>query len=122
MSDHDDIPELRDSEPDDRPLRSRRFTTVLRVMVILGVLGLVLPGALSTYRVQEITAQAACEIWVAYEVAGPSGADARFEVFGPGFIGWECYSVGAFGDDGHIASLGLIPGPPRLPGSGTVSS
>jgi len=115
MSDHDDIPELRDSEPDDRPLRPRGVTIVLRVVVITGLVALVLPGVLSTARVQEVTARAACEAWVAYEVAGPSKSSARFEIFGPGLVGWECYSLGAFGQDRHIASLGLIPGPPRLP-------
>jgi len=46
---------------------------------------------------------------------GSSGSEAKFEVFGPSGMGWECYSVGAFGGDDHVRSLGLIPGPPRLP-------
>jgi hypothetical protein len=39
---------------------------------------------------------------------------AGLEIFGPGGIGWECYSVGAFGGDRHVASLGLIPVSPKL--------
>lgn len=108
-------PELDGYEPHpERPLRSRMTRSVMRVVVVLGIVALVLPGLVTTASVAERTAQAACAIWVDYRVAGPSGSDARFEVFGASGLGWECYSVGAFGGDEHIASLGLIPGAPRL--------
>ena len=112
----DEHPELNGYEPGDgKPLRSTRTVMMMRVVVVLALVGLVLPGIVTTFSVAASTARSACEVWVAYSVAGQSGADARFEVFGPGGIGWECYSDGAFGGDEHIASLGLIPGPPRLP-------
>ena len=37
-----------------------------------------------------------------------------FELFGTGGPGWQCYTVGAFGGDKNVASLGLIPISPRL--------
>ena len=112
----DEHPELNGYEPGDgKPLRSKRTVMMMRVVVVLALVGLVLPGIATTFSVAAASAQSACGVWVAYSVAGQSGADARFEVFGPGGIGWECYSDGAFGGDEHIASLGLIPGPPRLP-------
>jgi hypothetical protein len=55
---------------------------------------------------------------VHYLVPDATRASAPFEVFGAGGLGWECYSVGAFGGDRHLVSLGLIPTIPRPPGSG----
>lgn len=94
----------------------------MRVIVVVGIVALVLPGLVTTASVAERTAQAACAIWVDYRVDGPSGSMARFEVFGASGLGWECYSVGAFGGDEHVASLGLIPGPPQLPGNAPYES
>jgi len=51
---------------------------------------------------------------VRYEASDATGVSARFEVFGPGGAGWECYATGGFGGDRHVASLGLIPVSPRL--------
>ncbi|MBB5842249.1 hypothetical protein HD599_000572 [Conyzicola lurida] len=119
----DEHPELNGYEAGDgKPLRSKHLTTVMRVVVVLALVALVLPGVITTMTVASNTAEAACAEWVAYEVDGASGSEARFEFFGPGGAGWECYSVGAFGGDGHIASLGLIPGPARLPSGVTVGS
>jgi hypothetical protein len=116
MSLSDDEPELAGYQPSgDRPLRGRRMRAVTRVVVVLGLVALVLPGIMTTVSVGSRTAQASCDIWVAYEEPGAAGASARFEIFGAGGVGWECYSVGAFGGDHHVASLGLIPGTPRLP-------
>lgn len=116
-------PELEGYEPiPEKPLRSRAMAWVIRVVVVLGVVALVLPGMITTASTAERTAQAACAIWVDYLVDGPSGAEARFEIFGASGIGWECYSVGAFGGDGHVASLGLIPGAPQLPGNAPYES
>ena len=112
----DGHPELNEYEPGNgKPLRSKHTLRAMRVVVVLAILGLVLPGVVSTLSVASATAQSACETWVAYEVDGASGAEVRFEAFGPGGLGWECYSDGAFGGDRHIVSLGLIPGTPELP-------
>lgn len=88
---------------------------VIRTVVILGVIALVLPGIVTTISVSSATAEAACATWVHYAAPDASGSSARFEIFGAGGIGWECYTVGAFGGDRHVASLGLIPGSAKLP-------
>ena len=44
----------------------------------------------------------------------PSTPDANFEVFGPGFFGWECYATNIVGGDRYVGFLGIIPGPPNL--------
>jgi hypothetical protein len=115
-------PELDGYESSDKPLRSKRLTMLTRVVVVLALVALVLPGIVTTMTVSSSTAQAACAAWIAFEVDGASGSEARFEILGPSGVGWECYSVGAFGGDEHIASLGLIPGPPRLPRSPSLDS
>ncbi len=111
----DDEPELAGYERGSgRPLRSARLVLLMRVIVIVGIAGLVLPGVITTISVGADTARVACEAWVAYETPDATGASARFEMFGPGGLGWECFSVGAFGGDRHVASLGLIPISPKL--------
>ncbi|PRY65056.1 hypothetical protein B0I08_11174 [Glaciihabitans tibetensis] len=116
MTFQDDEPELAGYEPTDgRTRRGHRNPWLLRVVVLLGLVGLVLPGILTTMAVGNTTAQRACEIWVAYMAPDSPSSQARFEVFGPGTIGWECYTEGTFGGDAHVASLGLIPGTPNIP-------
>jgi hypothetical protein len=116
VTDYYDEPELANYEPHgDRPLRSPRTVTFMRVIVIMGIVALVLPGILTTYGLAQSTAQAACEADVAYRVPSALGASARFELFGPGGVGWQCYSVGAYGGDRKpVAALGLIPSYPTL--------
>ncbi|MCU1551634.1 MAG: putative rane protein [Glaciihabitans sp.] len=113
---HDDEPELAGYEPsDNKPLRSRGLLLMMRVVVVVGVLALVLPGVVTTFSVAATSAKEACRRWVAYADPASPGSSARFELFGAGGVGWECYTRGSFGGDRHVASLGLIPGPPRLP-------
>lgn len=119
----DDDPELAGYEPGDgRPLRSRRTTIGMRILVVIGLLGLVLPQIVTQISVAASSAKASCARWVAYENPGAPGSTTRFELFGPGLIGWECYTAGAFGGDQHVASLGLIPGPPALPSGPATAS
>ncbi len=121
---YDDEPELAGYVPTEGAPSRRRMRLVLRIVVVLGVAALVLPGVLTTMSVAAATAQEACTAWVAYEAPEATGASARFEVFGVGGPGWECYTVGAFGGDKRVASLGLIPISPRLspvPRSGSTS-
>ena len=109
-------PELAGYVPhDDRPLHSRRRTVIFRAVVLLGLVSLVLPGLVTTVSVASATASRSCAVWVHYVIPDAPGSSARFELFGAGGIGWECYSVCAFGGDRHVVSLGLIPGGPRLP-------
>jgi len=110
-----DEPELAGYDPGDgRPLRSPRLVMVMRVVIVIGIAGLVLPGVITTVSVAGATAHEACVAWVAYEAPDATGAFARFELFGPGGPGWQCYTVGAFGGDRNVASLGLIPISPKL--------
>jgi hypothetical protein len=116
MDEHEDEPELAGYVPhDEQPLRGKRRTLIFRFVVLVGVASLVLPGIVTSASVASATANRSCAIWVHYAAPDAAGSDARFEIFGPGGIGWECYSVGAFGGDRHVVSLGLIPGEPRLP-------
>ncbi len=104
-----------DSEIDDRPLYSRRRRTVMRVVVLVAVGAMLLPIFASLISVSSATAANACARAVAYAVPDADGSSARFELFGAGFIGWECYAVGGFGGTHHVISLGLIPGKVDLP-------
>ncbi|MCU1637883.1 MAG: putative rane protein [Microbacteriaceae bacterium] len=112
----DDHPELTGYEPGDhRPLRSPHVVLVMRILVVLGIIALVLPGIVTTMSVGANTANTSCARWVALEKPEATGSSARFEMFGPGGVGWQCYSVGAFGGDELVASLGIIPNGSRLP-------
>ena len=65
----DEHPELSGYEPGDgRPLRSKRTVTMMRVVVVLALVGLVLPGIVTTWSVASASAQSACAVWVAYSV------------------------------------------------------
>ena len=115
MTYEDDEPELAGYLPSaGPPLRSPRLILTMRIVVIVGIACLVLPGVLTTMNVAAGTAQEACGAWVHYEAPEATGASPRFEFFGPGGVGWQCYSVGAFGGDRNVAFLGLIPVSPRL--------
>lgn len=111
---YDDEPELAGYVPTEGAPHRRRIRLVLRVVVIVGIACLVLPGVLTAMSVAAATAQEACTAWVAYEAPEATGASARFELFGGSGPGWECYTVGAFGGERHVASLGLIPISPKL--------
>jgi hypothetical protein len=103
-------PELADYEPfEQRPLRSKRTTYLIRIVVIVAIGALVLPGVLTTYSFAESSANASCAIWVDHQEPTQHRAFARFEAFGPGFLGWECYAVTAEGT-AHVLSLGMLPG------------
>lgn len=110
----DEHPELSGYEPhSEKPLRSARTTLLLRAVVLLAVIGLVLPGIVTTITVGSSNAERACDYRGAILQPESREFDARFEVFGPGFIGWECYSVDPFDRDQHLHSMGLIPVAPQ---------
>lgn len=115
---HDDEPELAGYEPGDesRPLRSRRMLLVMRIVVVLGVIGLVLPGILITVSTAADSARRACALYTSRDVPGAHSSEARFELFGPEGAGWNCYAE-LYGDrEMYVIGMGLIPvGPPRGP-------
>ncbi|WP_309711606.1 hypothetical protein [Pseudolysinimonas sp.] len=110
MSHDEDPPELRGYVPnDDRPLRHPLTLRVMRIVIVLGVIGLVVPGLYATIALQARTAEAICARAVS---SGTIDADpvARFELFGPGGPSWYCYAREFGGREVLIGSLGLIPG------------
>ena len=119
----DEHPELTGYEPGDgRPLRSPVFMRIVRVFVVIGIIALIVPGVVTTVTVGSATAATACAAWVAYLKPDAAGSSARFEMFGPGGPGWQCYTVGAFGGDRLVASLGMIPNGVGFPGRDVIGS
>lgn len=100
---------------DERPLYSRRRQDALRAVVIIAVGAMLLPVLANLYAVSAATAASACTVATRHEVPDATGSTAKFEIFGPGVIGWECYAIGGFGGDRHVISLGLIPGMVEIP-------
>jgi hypothetical protein len=77
--------------------------------VLLAITALVLPGIITTWTFASQAATASCGVWARYQVPEQHRTEVRFEVFGPGVMGWECYSITATGEK-HLTSLGLLPG------------
>ena len=115
MDDHDDEPELAGYQPHETPLRGRRFRWVLRAVVVLGLVGLVLPGILISLGTAARTANASCRAYTAFSFPEAVSFSVRFELVSPSGVGWNCYAVDFGGDEILIAPLGVIPGGARLP-------
>ncbi len=119
----DEHPELTGYDPGDgRPLRSPALMRTLRVTVVVGIVAMIVPGVITTVSVGAATAARSCAAWVGYLKPGATGSSARFEFFGPGGPGWQCYSVGAFGGDSLVASLGMIPNGVGFPGRDVIGT
>lgn len=106
----DDPPELRDGVPGDgRPLRHPAILGVMRVVIVLGVIGLVVPSVAATIALQARTAAASCARAAS---VGTIDAEpiARFELLGPAGPSWYCYVREFGGREVLVGSLGLIPG------------
>ena len=111
----DEHPELDGYEPyEQKPIRRRWVDRVIKAAALLGIALLVVPIAASQASVAARSAQNWCATWVAYEINEPATPDANFEIFGPGFFGWECYATNIVGGDRYLGYLGIIPGPPNL--------
>jgi hypothetical protein len=112
----DEQPELVGYVPSDgRPLRSHRILIVMRVVVVVGIVGLVLPGVIGEIMLNFRDAAESCKRWVSYEHPGDSSS-ASFELFGANGSGWQCYTAAdSFGGSQFVVSLGWIPGPPAIP-------
>ena len=121
-SEYDDEPELAGYEPHDRPLRSPRLVTAIRVVVVIGLVGLILPGILITMNTANRTAQNTCSVYTAFYAPGAMSFSVRFELVGPAGVGWNCYAVNFGGGEILVKALGLIPGGPRLPSAPAVNS
>jgi hypothetical protein len=115
MIDEDDEPELAGYQPHERPLRSPHLVTALRVVVVLGLIGLVLPGILVAIGTANRTALTTCAAYTAYYAPEAVSFSARFELVGPAGLGWNCYAVEFGGGEVLVATLGIIPGGARIP-------
>ncbi|MCU1636415.1 MAG: hypothetical protein JWQ68_1654 [Cryobacterium sp.] len=113
MSDYH--PELDGYEPHDdrRPLRGRRVTIAMRVVVVLGLIALVVPGVLTSMQVAAVTAAHACAGAVARYYPNAERPDSRFDLTGPGGLGWQCYAVDRNEREIFVLPLGIIPAAPR---------
>lgn len=109
MAHDDDPPELRGYVPSDRPLRHPATVRVMRVVIVLGIVGLVVPSVVLTVGLQSRTANAICTRAVDESPLDADGV-ARFEVFGPAGPSWYCYAREFGGREVLVGSLGLIPG------------
>jgi len=114
MTMSNEIPELAGYEPHDasRPLRSRRTLTMMRIVVVLGLVSLVVPGILTTLQVAGSTATNACLASVDRYHPFAESSVARFEFAGAGGFGWQCYAVDANERETFVEPLGLIPAAP----------
>lgn len=116
MSDNDDPPEL-SPEWDDEPTGEapwHKRARFLRLIGIVALASLVLPGVLVTWTTSGQAAKIACEIAVGYYAPSAASAVARFELFPLDTLGWNCHAVMADGVTLKVASLGPIPGQPTL--------
>jgi len=109
-----DHPELDGYEPHERPIRSKRRQRIIQLAALVGIALLVLPLVISQVRIANESAQRWCSAWIRYAVSEPASPKARFELFGPSVLGWECYADTVVGGDQYLGPLGLIPGPPNL--------
>jgi hypothetical protein len=111
-----DEPELAGYQPHgERPLHSRHLYTAMRVIVVIGLIGLVLPGIVITVGTANRTAESTCAIYTRYYAPEAIGFSARFELVSAAGLGWNCYAEQFGGGEVLVQSLGLIPGGPSLP-------
>lgn len=118
----EDPPELSGDWDDDDvgPSSMDRRARVLRIIGIVALSSLVLPGILVTWTTSTATARVACEIAVNYYAPAAESSLARFELVPLDTLGWNCHARMADGITLRVASLGPIPGAPTLrPLSGT---
>lgn len=111
MSDEEYHPELAEYVPRaGRSVRHPVTIQIMRVVIVIGVVVLVLPGAIYTIGVQMQTAAAACRIVVQAGDAEATGSIARFQPWGGNGPGWYCYAQSFDGSELMLRALGLIPG------------
>ena len=109
-------PELAGSEPEDeRPLRHPMMQRVMRVVVVIGILGLILPGVVISIATAANTANVACRLVVAQKAPDSVAYTPRFELMGADGPGWYCYARDFDGTEILLGALGLIPEVHRAP-------
>ncbi len=102
-------PELAGYQPGEGgTLRGPRMRRMARVVVLLAVVALVLPGVLIGVSTATRTADVACRIVAAAEAPG-AAPDARWEWVGAEGPGWYCYATDFGGREVQLRFLGFIP-------------
>lgn len=119
MSD-DEIPrELADYEPGEARRRpGERAQRLMRVVVVIAIVALVLPGVLISISTASRTAEVACRI-VTGAAAPEAVPEARFDLVGPEGPGWYCYATEFGGREVQLRFLGFIPEVRVVSGGGT---
>lgn len=100
-----DEPELAGYVPNEGMPGRRRQLRIARVVIVVGIVALVVPGVLGTWQLAGESAARSCADYDRMlSRAEPSVAG--FELFGPGGPGWYCMDA-ARGT--ALIGLGLIP-------------
>ncbi|WP_187264935.1 hypothetical protein [Homoserinibacter sp. GY 40078] len=109
--DDDEIPpELAGYEPGEGgALRGRRMRQMARLVVVLAVAGLVLPGVLIGIGTAARTADLACTVVGASRAPDAVALEARFELSGGDGPGWYCWATEFGGREIQLQFLGFIP-------------
>ena len=89
-------------------LRGPRMQRIARVVVVLAIVGLVLPGVLISVGTATRTAELACQVVGSTEAPG-AALEARFEWSGGEGPGWYCYATDFGGHELQLRFLGFIP-------------
>jgi hypothetical protein len=111
MSDDEYHPELAEYVPGEgRSLRHPIMVKITRVVIVLGIVALILPGIIYTLGVQMQTAAAACRIVVKATAPEAVASEARLEAWGGNGPGWYCYARSFDGSELMVRALGFIPG------------
>jgi hypothetical protein len=111
MTEDDYHPELAGYVPrEEGSVRHPLTLKVMRVVIVIGVIALILPGVLYTIGVQMQTADAACRIVVRAGDSEATGSVARLQAWGGNGPGWYCYAQSFDGSELMLRALGLIPG------------
>lgn len=114
----DTPPELAGYEPGEvGALRGPRMRRIARVVVVVAVIGLVLPGVLIGMGTATRTAELACQVVAATEAPDAAALEARFEWSGGDGPGWYCYATDFGGREVQLRFLGFIPEVRVVPGS-----
>lgn len=98
-------------------VRRLRMQRVMRVVVVLAIVGLVLPGILIGISTASRTAELACRIVASNVGATTSATEARFDLTGAEGPGWYCYATAFNGVETQLQFLGFIPEIKVLPGT-----
>lgn len=112
----DDEPELAGYVPIERSsLHGQRRQRAMRILVLVAVAALVIPGVLSTLSLAQHTAEHTCAVYVRRYQPRAVGSASHFDLFGPRGPGWDCYSVDSARNETFLVLLGLIPSAPLPP-------